>query len=84
MREKIDEKVIMAFDCMEESMASAKISLNPPPMCKLEDGSAYHRPIAKRAQVLKHVRRLLHDPMAGQCRMVWRGVCNRVVHAGGY
>ena len=90
IREKIDEEVIRAFDCTEESMASAEISLNPPSECKLEDGSAYHRPIGKKAQILERLRQiprrnhLLHDPMAGQCRMVWRGVRNRVVHAPGY
>ena len=30
IREKIDEEVIRANDCMEESMANAEISLNPP------------------------------------------------------
>ena len=47
--EKIDEEIIRAFDCMEELMASAEISLNPPSECKLEDGSAYHRPIGEKS-----------------------------------
>ena len=49
IKEKIDEETIQAFDCMEESMASAEISLNPPAECRWEDGSAYHKPIMKRA-----------------------------------
>ena len=52
VRERIDEEGIRVFDCMEESMASAEISLNPPFECNHEDGSAYHRPIRKRAQIL--------------------------------
>ena len=56
--EKIDEEIIRVFDCMEESMANAEISLNPPLECKLEDGSAYHRPIRKKAQILERVRRI--------------------------
>ena len=44
IREKINEEVIRGYDCMEESMASAEISLNPPSECRIEDGSAYHRP----------------------------------------
>ena len=56
IREKIDEEIIRAFDCMEESMASAEISLNPPSECRIEDGSAYHRPIGNKAQILERVR----------------------------
>ena len=41
LREKrIDEELIQAFDCEEEDMANAEISLNPPPKCNREDGSA--------------------------------------------
>ena len=68
--EKIDEEVIQAFDCMEESMASAEISLNPPSECKLEDGSAYHRPIKKRAQILEMVRRIPVNITT--CMIQWR------------
>ena len=56
IREKIDEEIIRAYDCMEESMASAEISLNPPSECRIEDGSAYHRPIGKKAQILERLR----------------------------
>ena len=51
IRKQIDEEVIRAYDCMEESMSNAEISLNPPSECRIEDGSAYHRPIRKRAQI---------------------------------
>ena len=70
IREKIDEEVIRAFDCMEESMASAEISLNPPSECKLEDGSAYHRPIRKKAQILERVRRIPVEITT--CMIQWR------------
>ena len=33
IKEKIDEETIQAFDCEEESMANAEISLNPPAEC---------------------------------------------------
>ena len=70
IREKIDEEVIQAFECMEELMASAEISLNPPSECKLEDGSAYHKPIMKRAQILEKVRR---NPVnITSCMIQWR------------
>ena len=70
IREKIDEEVIRAFDCMEESMASAEISLNPPSECKLEDGSAYHRPIRKKAQILEKVKRIPVEITS--CMIQWR------------
>ena len=52
LRTQIDSEVIRAFDCQEESMSNAEFSLNPPPECRKEDGSAYHRPIEKKAQIL--------------------------------
>ena len=39
-------------------MSNAEFSLNTPPECRIEDGSAYHRPIRKRAQILEHVRKV--------------------------
>ena len=54
---KIDEELIQALDCEEGSMANAKISLNPPAKCNREGGSAYERPVMKRAQVLEKVKR---------------------------
>ena len=30
IREQIDEEIIRAYDCMEESMSNAELSLNPP------------------------------------------------------
>ena len=56
LREQIDGKIIRAYDCQEESMSNAEFSLNPPPECRKEDGSAYHRPIKKKAQMLERVR----------------------------
>ena len=43
IREKIDEEIIRAFDCMEESMASAEISLNPPSECRIGLSGRKHR-----------------------------------------
>ena len=40
IREQIDEEIIRAYNCMEESMSNAEISLNPPSECRIEDGSA--------------------------------------------
>ena len=49
-REKrIDEELIEAFNCEEEDMANAEVSLNPPSKCNREDGSAYSKPAMKRA-----------------------------------
>ena len=70
IRKKIDEEVIRAFDCTEESMASAEISLNPPSECKLEDGSAYKRPIRKKAQILEKVMRIPVEITS--CMIQWR------------
>ena len=69
---KIDEELIQAFDCEEGSMANAKISLNPPAKCNREDGSAYESPGESQANSRQHNH--LHDPVEGQCRLVWRRV----------
>ena len=37
IREQIDEEIIRAYDCMEESMSNAEFSLNPPSECRMED-----------------------------------------------
>ena len=55
---KKNDEIIQAFDCMGESMSNAEFSRNTPPECRIEDGSAYHRPIRKRAQILEHVRKV--------------------------
>ena len=70
IRKNIDEEVIRAFDCTEESMASAEISLNPPSERKLEDGSAYKRPIRKKAQILEKVKRIPIEITS--CLIQWR------------
>ena len=64
LREQIDSEVIRAFDCQEESMSNAEFSLNPPPECRKEDGSAYFRH--------RFWNELDEFPVAGQRRMVWR------------
>ena len=51
-------------------MASAEISLNPPSACKREDGSAYHKAIMKRAQVLEKVKRIPVNIIT--CMIHWR------------
>ena len=87
IKEKIDEETIQAFDCMEESMASAEISLNPPSECKREDGSAYkknhHEACSSSGEGKANPRQhhLLHDPLTGQCRLVWRGIRHRELYA---
>ena len=48
MNEKaIVDEVIGAYNCLDDSMPSTKISLNPPQECKIEDGSAYKKPTKK-------------------------------------
>ena len=58
LNEQIDGEIIRAYDCQEESMSNAEFSLNPPPECRKEDGSAYLRPIKKKAQILERVRQI--------------------------
>ena len=70
INEKIDEESIQAFDCEEESMANAEISLNPPAECNREDGSAYRKPVMKRAQVLEKVKRIPVNITT--CMIHWR------------
>ena len=71
LREKrIEEELIQAFDCEEEDMANAEISLNPLPKCNREDGSAYSRPVMKRAQVLEKVKRIPVNITT--CMIHWR------------
>ena len=60
-KNKMDEKtientLISAYDCLDNSSPSTRISLNPPKQCDIEDGSAYEKPARRRAQVLEHVR----------------------------
>ena len=54
----IGDEVIGAYSCLENSMPSTKILLNPPQECNIEDGSAYKKPTKRRAQILEHVRRI--------------------------
>ena len=57
MNEKtIENTLISAYDCLDNSLPSTRISLNPPKQCNIEDGLAYEKPTRRRAQVLEHVR----------------------------
>ena len=57
MEEKnYEDKLISAFDCLDGSLPSTQISLNPPEQCNINDGSAYEKPEKRRAQVLEHVK----------------------------
>ena len=69
-RGEIDGEIIEAYDCMEDSMSNAEISLNPPPECRIEDGSAYQKPIRKRAQILERVRKVSVEVTT--CVVQWR------------
>ena len=69
-KEEIDDDIIGAYDCMDDSMSSTEISLNPPPECRIEDGSAYQKPIKKRAQILEHVRKVPVEVTT--CVVQWR------------
>ena len=51
-------------------MSTAEFSLNPPPECKKEDGSAYYKPIEKKAQILQRVRRIPIEITT--CVVEWR------------
>ena len=51
-----ENKLISGFDCLDGSLPSTQISLNPPEQCNIDDGSAYERPERRKAQVLEHVK----------------------------
>ena len=51
-----ENTLISAFDCLDSSLPSTRISLNPPKQCNIEDGSAYEKAERRRAQVLEHVK----------------------------
>ena len=53
-------------------MSTAEFSLNPPPERRIEDGSAYHRPVEKKAQILERVRRIPIEITT--CVVQWRGM----------
>ena len=46
-----------AFDCdvQQSDTSSAQFSLNDPPICNISDGSVYHPPETRRAQVLQYI-----------------------------
>ena len=44
-----ENKLISGFDCLDGSLPSTQISLNPPEQCNIDDGSAYERAERRRA-----------------------------------
>ena len=54
--ENYENKLISGYDCLDGSLPSTQISLNPPEQCNIDDGSAYEKPEKRRAQVLEHVK----------------------------
>ena len=55
---QIDGEAFRAYKCEEENMSTAEFLLNPNPECRTEDGSAYYKPIEKKAQILQRIRRI--------------------------
>ena len=41
-KRQIDEESFKAYKCEEEDVSTAEFSLNPPPNCRRDDGSAYY------------------------------------------
>ena len=55
----VSENTFKAFECNEESdLSTAEFSLNEPPACRRSDGSAYHPPEPKKAQILQKLQRI--------------------------
>ena len=55
----IDDGTFKAFRCNEEAdVSTAEFSLNDPPRCNREDGSAYYPPMEKKAQILQKICRI--------------------------
>ena len=55
----VSENTFKAFECNEESdLSTAEFSLNEPPACRRSDGSAYHLPEPKKAQILQKLQRI--------------------------
>ena len=70
-KRQIDDESFKAYKCdEEEDVSTAEFSLNTPPECNREDGSAYYPPIEKKAQILQKVRRIPIEITI--CRVEWR------------
>ena len=55
----ISKNTFRAFECNEQSdLSTAEFSLNEPPACRRSDGSAYHPPEPKKAQILQKRQRI--------------------------
>ena len=67
----IDDGTFKAFMCNEEAdVSTAEFSLNDPPRCSREDGSAYYPPMEKKAQILQKIRRIPVEVTV--CQVDWR------------
>ena len=52
----INEDIFKAYQCNEEmDLSTAEFSLNEPPTCNRDDGSAYYPPEVKKAQILQKI-----------------------------
>ena len=67
---QIDNETFKAYKCEEENVLTAEFSLNPPPECRREDGSAYYKPIEKKAQIMQRIRRIPVEITT--CMVEWR------------
>ena len=50
-----EDKLINAFDCMDDTLPSTQIFLRPPKKCEVSDGSAYESGQRKKAQILERL-----------------------------
>ena len=70
-RRQIDDESFKAYKCNEEEdVSTAEFSLNNPPECNREDGSAYYPPIEKKAQIYQKIRRIPIE--ITMCKVEWR------------
>ena len=60
-----ENKLINGYDCLDGSLPSTQILLNPPEQCNINDGSAYEKPERRRAQVLEHAKLIPVNIRAG-------------------
>ena len=60
-----------AYNCEHPytEISSARVSLNSPPECRTEDGSAYHNPQKRKAQILQNIERVSVKVMS--CKVNW-------------
>ena len=80
-RDFINTNSFRAFDCDAHSsdLSTARFSLNDPPACNSSDGSTYHPPEKRRAQVLQRMERI--PVMVTSCQVKLRilvGYCDTI------